>query len=332
VALVLDTDSVPAEHRREALRAAMTSTVVPSLVEVAGETEQVRARIHRWQLGTAASLVHVGSSGHRVARGPRHLRGGAEERISLAIQLSGRGDLAHRDVPATGLGDLQLVDLTSPFDFVAWPASTAQALYVDAAQLGLPVDVVRAAAPRLRNSPLHDLTRDHLGHLRRVADTVDGSRTAALLGTATVELVRALLASAAESQHERQALADALMARITAYLRRHLGEADLDPARIAAAHSISVRYLHLLFARHDTSVRRWLIQERLEGARRALAAPASRRTSIAAVARRWGFTDPGHFAKRFRAAYGLSPREWQQLNAPAGPAGGRGPTASPARR
>jgi AraC-like DNA-binding protein len=71
-------------------------------------------------------------------------------------------------------------------------------------------------------------------------------------------------------------------------------------------------------------VRRWLIRERLEGARRTLASATSRNTSIAAVARRWGFTDPGHFAKRFRAAYGLSPREWQRLDA--------GPTASPARR
>jgi AraC-like DNA-binding protein len=315
VALLLDTDALPADHRREALRLAMTSTVVPSQVEVEG-AEHVRARIDGWQLGAAADLVHIASSGHRVARRPRHLRGGAQERISLALQLTGQGHLEHRDVPVSAGGDLQLVDLTSPFDFLARPASSAQALYVDLDQLGLPVDVVRAAAPRLRNSPLHDLTREHLGHVRRLADAVEGTRAAALLGAATVELVRALLASAAEAPQERAAVADALMARITTYMRLHLGDADLDPARIAAAHSISVRYLHLLFARHDTTVRRWLIRERLEGARRTLA--TAPRAPIAAVARRWGFSDPGHFAKRFRAAYGLSPREWQRLGAPPG--------------
>jgi AraC-like DNA-binding protein len=36
--------------------------------------------------------------------------------------------------------------------------------------------------------------------------------------------------------------------------------------------------------------------------------------TIAAVARRWGFADATHFARRFRDAYGLSPREWRQLH------------------
>lgn len=311
MALLLDTDSVPAAHRAEALRAAMTATV-PSDVDIDGRGDQVWARIHRWQLGTSAGLVHVASSGHRVRRTARHLRGGAEERISLAIQLTGRGHLEHRDLPPAALSGLQLVDLTSPFAFLSGAASSAQALYVDNAQLGLPVDVIRRAAPQLRNSPLHDLTRQHLEHVRKIADTVHSDRDAAMLGGATIELVRALLASAAESPSQRHALADALMARIIAYMRLHLGEADLDPARIAAEHHISVRHLHLLFARQDLSVRRWLVRERLEGARRSLATPNPRGTPIAVVARRWGFVDPGHFAKRFRAAYGLSPREWQQ--------------------
>jgi len=31
-----------------------------------------------------------------------------------------------------------------------------------------------------------------------------------------------------------------------------------------------------------------------------------------AAARRWGFVDPTHFGRRFRAAYGLSPGEWRR--------------------
>lgn len=33
-------------------------------------------------------------------------------------------------------------------------------------------------------------------------------------------------------------------------------------------------------------------------------------STIFAVARKWGFVDQGHFTRRFRAAYGLRPREW----------------------
>lgn len=312
--LVLDTASLPVHDRVDALRAAMTSAVVPSRVEV-GPGDQVGARIQAWQLGNSASLAHVVASGHQITRSARQLRGGAQERISLAIQLTGRATLTHRDLPPLGLGELQLVDLTSPFAYVAWPDSAAQSLYIDTAHLRLPVDDVRTAAPRLRDNPLYNVTRAHLGHVRQVADAVETHRAAALLGAATVELVRALIASAADSRHQRDALAESLMTRITAYMHLHLGEADLDPARIAAAHHISVRYLHLLFAEHGLSVHRWLMQERLERARRVLATDTGPRNSIATIGRRCGFTDPGHFARRFRAAYGMSPRDWRQLNA-----------------
>jgi AraC-like DNA-binding protein len=50
---------------------------------------------------------------------------------------------------------------------------------------------------------------------------------------------------------------------------------------------------------------------RLEGARREISRNES--VGIAAVARRWGFTDATHFGRRFRAAYGISPREWRQV-------------------
>ena len=314
--LVLNTDSVPADARADALRAAMISAVVPSRVEVTGRGDEVWARIEAWQLGTSVSMAHVASSGHRVARSSRHLRGGAQERISLAIQLSGHATLTHRDLPSLQQGDLQLVDLTSPHDYVSWTDSSAHALYIDTAHLGLPVDVVRAAAPRLRTSPVYELTRQHLGYLRQVADAVENRRSATMLGAATVELVRALITSAADSPQQSHAAAESLLTRIIAYMRVHLGETDLDPARIAAEHNISVRSLHLLFARQDLSVRRWLMRERLDHARRILTTDAARAGSIATLGRRCGFSDPGHFAKRFRAAYGMSPREWQHLNAP----------------
>ncbi|MFI2270975.1 AraC family transcriptional regulator [Catenuloplanes sp. NPDC020197] len=47
------------------------------------------------------------------------------------------------------------------------------------------------------------------------------------------------------------------------------------------------------------------------------AKPARRRSpgpaAVAAVARRWGLTDAAHYSKAFRAAYGLSPREWRAV-------------------
>ncbi len=56
---------------------------------------------------------------------------------------------------------------------------------------------------------------------------------------------------------------------------------------------------------------------------------------VAAVARRWGFPDPSWFARRLRAAYGVSPREWRALTrgrqastGPYSPAGAPRPPAT----
>ena len=73
-----------------------------------------------------------------------------------------------------------------------------------------------------------------------------------------------------------------------------------------------MRWLYDNWSDNDLSVAQWIIRERLEVARRELAGP--RTQPIATVARQCGFTDPTHFSRRFREAYGMSPREWRRLN------------------
>ncbi len=102
-----------------------------------------------------------------------------------------------------------------------------------------------------------------------------------------------------------------------AYVRRHLTEPGLDAERIARAHAVSVRHLYRVCAAAGMSLEQEVIAQRLEAARVRLSSPAGRQRSIAATARACGFADASHFARRFRAAYGLSPREWQRA------AGGR---------
>lgn len=315
MALLVDSAAIPVGDRLEAFHATLSPAVLPARVSIDDPDIPVRVRVEGWQLGPGTSLLHVMSSGHRVTRTRRHLRVAAPERISLAIHLTGRSLLTHGGVTHVDrAGELELVDLTSSFDYVHRDDGAALALYVDVDQLALPVDVVRAAVPRLPSSPLYDLARTHLHELRRVADEVDPGRPTTMLGSATVEIVRALISSAVGDEDRRGAEADVMFAAVTGYLRRHLADSDLDPARIAVAHHVSVRYLHLLFARHSTSVREWLISERLDAARRSLGREGPATVTIAATSRRWGFSDPGHFARRFRAAYGMSPREWQNLH------------------
>jgi AraC-like DNA-binding protein len=51
----------------------------------------------------------------------------------------------------------------------------------------------------------------------------------------------------------------------------------------------------------------------LERSRRDLLDPALRARPVSAIAARHGFTEPAHFSRAFRAAYGRPPGEYRRL-------------------
>jgi AraC-like DNA-binding protein/DNA-binding CsgD family transcriptional regulator len=179
------------------------------------------------------------------------------------------------------------------------------------AELSLPATAIHSAADGLAASPLYDLFQAHVLNLRRFFDEANPASAAESLGSATLELASAVIATVGQGDLARNDVAnEALVARIEAYVQQHLADPALSPERIAYAHHISVRQLYKLWSERDLGLAEWIMRGRLEGAGHDIANRGS--LGIAAVARQWGFTDPAHFGRRFRAAYGLSPREWRQ--------------------
>lgn len=311
--LLLDTADLPTEDRVDAFRAAFDQASVPCRIEHLGPTDQVRTRMHLWHFGRA-NLFTTDSSGFALVRTPRHVRMEGPAVVALAVQSRGTGRFSQFGSDAeVATGSLMVSDLTAPYAFSWAGVGGSRAFQVPYEQLGLPPEVVRAAAPRLRSSPLHDLVRDHLQQLFARADELSADPGAAALGTATTDLVRALLVSAAaDPRWTPPVREETLLARVLAYAERHLGDPELTPERIAAAHNVSVRQLYKTCAGAGVRLEQWLIEQRLEAARAELASPAGRHRSIAAVAHGCGFADPSHFARRFREAYGMRPRDWQR--------------------
>ncbi|MDX3311860.1 helix-turn-helix domain-containing protein [Streptomyces sp. NPDC054884] len=102
-----------------------------------------------------------------------------------------------------------------------------------------------------------------------------------------------------------------LVLRVRGHIDENLGDPGLSPQTVAAAHHISVRYLHRLFEKEGVTVARLIQQRRLARCARELTRSDASAPTVSAVAQRWGFADPAHFSRVFRAAYGLSPREWR---------------------
>ncbi|MEY9933795.1 AraC-like DNA-binding protein [Catenulispora sp. GP43] len=102
-----------------------------------------------------------------------------------------------------------------------------------------------------------------------------------------------------------------LLTKVNAFIEEHLGDPDLTPGTIAAAHFISRRHLHQLFDGQHHTPAAWIRQRRLHRCRADLADPLLAGRPIGAIAARWGFRNAQDFSRAFRAAFGVAPREFR---------------------
>ncbi|MGP4114416.1 helix-turn-helix domain-containing protein [Streptomyces sp. 4N509B] len=103
-----------------------------------------------------------------------------------------------------------------------------------------------------------------------------------------------------------------LLPPIRAYVLQRLDDPDLTPRAIAAAHYISVSYLHHLFQAEGTTLAGWIRAQRLERARRDLSDPALSATPVRAIAIGRGFLHHSSFTRAFQTTYGVTPREYRR--------------------
>ncbi len=309
--LVFDTAELPRQERAEAFQASVSQNCTASAA-VFIDPGEVQAEVHAYDLGRARVLT-IDASGTTLRRTPRMARAADDSSVALALPLRASNHMLwEREDRVFGPRDLILVDLAAPYVY-RWPDGGASyALHVDLAELDVPMDAVRTAARQLRTSPLYELVRDHVARLTTDAHRLVDGGAATSVGGASVELMRALIVSAAgDARRLEDAMQRSLGPRVDGYVTRHLRDSDLTPSRIAAAHGISLRVLYGLFEARGTSLEQTIIVQRLRAARIDLAAPGQAHRTVAAVARSWGFSSPSFFAARFRQAFGVTPTQWR---------------------
>ncbi|MGK4584880.1 helix-turn-helix domain-containing protein [Kitasatospora sp. HPMI-4] len=323
MSVVLDTAGVPSADRAEYWHEAVARTFIPldvSLLEGAPAPGTITS--HR--LGELqVSVVRAGPQ--RVERSAGLIARGGEDHLTLALQHRGTARLVQDGCqvelrPGTfaisDAGRPFAKELPEPFVFTAfhWPRSAVGVSEED-------LRVLTATAFDTGDGTA-GLVAAYLERLSRSADSLD-PHLAARLATTALDLLAVLAHELrGRSAPEPPEAALATLARVKDHILRHLGDPDLSPERIAAAHHMSVRYLHKLFRFEGVTVVRWIQRQRLDMCRRDLARPTAGRATVAAVAGRWGFVSASHFSRAFRAAYGVSPREWQA-------GAGVGPTPGP---
>ncbi|MFI5896811.1 helix-turn-helix domain-containing protein [Actinoplanes sp. NPDC051513] len=272
---------------------------------------------------------HVGAIrlGQLTARYPggavrtaRHVRRTDSELFKIDIPLDG-GGIVDQDGRQAVLraGDFAFVDLSRPARWQMAPRRVVAVLF-PVRLLPIRADQVRrltaTAIPGDRGSGalVPALAARMAGHLGEY-----GPAEAARLGGAMLDLVGAALAGHLDTAVTPEAHERAVTLQVYGYIEEHLPDPGLSPAVVASANHLSVRALHRLFERHDTTVAAWIRQRRLERVRRDLLDPALRARPVSAIGARWGLPDPSHLSRAFRAEYGTSPTAYRSQVSPPGP-------------
>ena len=116
----------------------------------------------------------------------------------------------------------------------------------------------------------------------------------------------ALMVGKGEGQFSSRHQAD-LLVRFKQALRERYDDVDLDPATVARDMGVSKRHLHGVFAQGGTTFGAVLLDIRLTRGEEMLQNPQFKAYRIGDIAWACGFTDPSHFARRFRQRYGSNP-------------------------
>ncbi|GLS13118.1 helix-turn-helix domain-containing protein [Hydrogenophaga electricum] len=315
LSLEWSTDHVAPKDRVDAMGATLERNFRRWDFSSRAEPSTFHARLRRHDFA-GASLLRI-STDTCVGELPSS-RTASDEEIYLGLQLN----LSGRERVQMRQWDEQI----DPGEMFLWRTDLRQRFEVleriHSISLMVPWQLMREHLPARAQPPavcridnragLGSLLARHLRALAKEIDTVPPSAYAALCRTAIDLLGVALPGPDGGVKFNAMAV---MRERVLTYIARHLHEDDLNPARIAAAHGISLRYQQALFAQGDITVAGHILESRLQACRQALSDPACRHLQISEIAFRWGFNSTSHFCRAFKQRYGVSPGEMRRMAA-----------------
>ncbi|MFC4587932.1 AraC-like ligand-binding domain-containing protein [Sphaerisporangium corydalis] len=313
--ILIRTRDIPAARRYDEWRSIVCDTLGPLDFRIEGDTP-LRGEISAGQLGPLGVGRVQTSTPHSVHRTSGLIRRDNPDLYRVVLAISGRPALM-QDGRSTQLkrGEFAIYDFGRPYE-LAYDSAVHLAIFgFPRMMLALPFDSIAklTAVPITPDGGAGALAAPLL---RRVALDLESYQpaNAARLSTVVMDLVTMAIAERVELTEtlSEESRSRTLLLRIHTFIEQHLGESDLAPGTVAAAHHVSLRYLHRLFETQDTTVAAWIRHRRLERCRKDLADPAFHDVPVGVIASKYALPDSAHFSRLFRRTYGLPPVEYRR--------------------
>jgi AraC-like DNA-binding protein len=301
-----DVSELAPRDRDEAWRDVVSGTHLPWTLDVVRDPgDFVAGRIVRRRLGDIQLMdACCGRCGGRRLRSD--LRRTDGEYVGVLVVRSGREVLTQDDDQiVVGPGDVVAWHSSRPIRFDVIDPLRKQTLLVPVARFLQVVPSPELTTARLLHpNSARLLLTSYLDFVTTLPLTPEAATGA---GNAALELLGAAL-STLSTPPDRDARRHELRQRVKGYVEAHLADPALTPQAIARQHAISARFLYSLFEDEGDTVVAYVRRRRLARAHADLTRPG-RDLAVHQVARRWGFSDPAHFSRAFRAHYGYPPSE-----------------------
>ncbi|MFG1793022.1 helix-turn-helix domain-containing protein [Nocardia sp. NPDC049149] len=310
----------PTRTRLDYWHGVLCTALAPVRIRV--PDSDIRSQIHQATIGPV-SAMRFRTSAIQATRTPDLIGKSDPDMYKINLATSGEG-IFEQEGRQSRLkpGEVILMDLARP-SHLAIEQSQDISIVMFPRQL-LPVRHNRIRELTAVRFPTGDpytalvavMARELVKHL----DFYDGVNDARI-GTAFLDLVALAIATRLdrESTVPTESREHAMKLRVQAFIEQHLGDPDLSPATIAAAHHISTRTLHKLFEPDEHTVTVSIRRRRLEHCRADLLDPSLLDRPVSVIGARWGFRDPAGFSRAFRAAYGVPPTEYRAIKTDATP-------------
>ncbi|MGP3535557.1 helix-turn-helix domain-containing protein [Microbacterium sp. RD1] len=255
-------------------------------------------------------VTDIAASSHSVHRLPEAISDDDPHHLKLSMQLEGTG-LVMQDGRSAHLtaGDVAIYDTARPYTLEYDGPMRSLVMIFPHSMLGLSANLVHTVtAVRLRgDTGIGRVICPFMQHMAEEMHLLDGVSGARIMRSA-FDLITALLSAELHDSATREPWRVTLDA-VAHYIDAHLEDAALNTDSLARAHFISSRQLQYLFQEEGLTVSGYIRQRRLERCRLDLEDPALASRSIVQIGQSWGFVDPSHFSKLFKATYGRSPRD-----------------------
>ncbi|WP_172318387.1 AraC-like ligand-binding domain-containing protein [Paraburkholderia solitsugae] len=250
----------------------------------------------------------------KVNRTSEHIARSQADPVKLIVPLSGAITIS-QDKKHTVVrpGQFYLVDPVRPYQEQIIEGLTFHWAHIPreavTSRIGR-IEQVTATAFSNR-SPYGRLSTDFIHSISHVLDSVEGAAAEHISAVALDLFTMACWEQTDKLQPRSTIHRSALRHRAKAFIDEHLSDPDLTLGDVAAALGISTRYVGGLLVEGGIAYRQYVLDQRLARCARDLIDPRMGQQSVTCIAFSCGFNDGAHFSRAFKAAYGMSPRDYR---------------------